>query len=152
MGLIRSATALDAAPVRALLGQLGYTVDVSFVEGRLSSLPTDPLPTDPLPTDPLTQVLVIEADGVVVGVASLHAFDLFHQPGRIGRITTFVIDAAARGRGEGTALLAAVDAWFRRVGCVRAEVTSGDHRSAAHAFYESRGYLPEERRFLKRFE
>jgi hypothetical protein len=33
-----------------------------------------------------------------------------------------------------------------------AEVTSGDHRTGAHAFYQAHGYAPEERHFLKRYD
>lgn len=142
MGTVRSARVDDAVQIRGLLWQLGYEVDLSLVEDRLT------LPQ----SDPLTEVLVVESDGLVVAVASLHAFDLFHQRGRIGRITSFAVDTAVRGRGEGAALLKAADSWFRRAGCVRGEVTSGDHRPAAHAFYESQGWLPDERRFLKRFD
>jgi GNAT superfamily N-acetyltransferase len=97
-------------------------------------------------------VLVAEATDLVVGAATLHSFDLFHQSGRIGRITSFVVDTSVRGAGVGSLLLAAADDFFRRAGCIRAEVTSGDHRPEAHAFYEANGYLLDERRFLKRYE
>lgn len=32
---------------------------------------------------------------------------------------------------------------------IKSEVTSGDHRKEAHAFYESCGYARDERRFIK---
>lgn len=142
MGTVRTARIDDAVRIRDLLGQLGYETSSSFVEDRLSLSQNDLL----------TEVLVGESGGFVVAVASLHAFDLFHRPGRIGRITAFVVDASARGKGMGSVLLKAADSWFRHNGCVRAEVTSGDHRPAAHAFYEFHGYQPDERRFLKRFD
>jgi hypothetical protein len=34
-------------------------------------------------------------------------------------------------------------------GCIRVEVTSGDHRPDAHAFYERMGYKSDCRRFIK---
>lgn len=95
--------------------------------------------------------LVAEEDAKVIAVASLHVFELFHQPGLIGRITSFVVDASARRKGVGSKLLAAADEFFRGVGCIRAEVTSGEHRSDAHTFYISQGYAADERRFLKRY-
>jgi GNAT superfamily N-acetyltransferase len=88
----------------------------------------------------------------VVGLASLHILELFHEAGRLGRITSFVVDVNSRKQGVGKALVAAADEFFRRSGCVRAEVSSGNHRLAAHVFYASQGYVPEECRFLKRFD
>lgn len=142
MTTIRSACRDDAPRICELLVQLGYPADLSHVAQRPASLEADPS----------SAVLVAERGGAVLGVISLHAFDLFHQAGRIGRITALVVDAAVQRAGVGSALLAAADAFFRGVGCIRAEVTSGDHRAGAHAFYASRGYLPDERRFLKRFD
>jgi hypothetical protein len=34
-------------------------------------------------------------------------------------------------------------------GCVRIEITSGEHRAGAHAFYEAIGYKQDSRRFIK---
>jgi GNAT superfamily N-acetyltransferase len=34
-------------------------------------------------------------------------------------------------------------------GCSRIEITSGDHRPDAHAFYEAIGYFQDCRRFIK---
>jgi len=96
-------------------------------------------------------VPLAEVDGCMAGVISLHVLELFHAEGRIGRITSLVVDAGHRGRGIGEALVDAADRFFTGQGCVRAEVTSGDHRTAAHAFYAAQGYAPDERRFLKRY-
>lgn len=142
MTTIRSARHDDAPRIRELLAQLGYPADLTHVAQRLTSLKDDST----------SAVLVAEMDGIVFGVISLHAFDLFHQAGRIGRVTALVVDATSQRKSIGTSLLAAADEFFRRVGCIRAEVTSGEHRAGAHAFYESRGYLSDERRFLKRYD
>ena len=139
---VRPARPEDGSRIRELLAQLGYAADPSHVEQRLETMEKSGTDT----------VLVAETGGAVIGVASLHSFDLFHQPGRIGRITSFVVDASVRGEGAGKLLLAAADEFFRSVGCIRSEVTSGDHRPAAHAFYEANGYVPDERRFLKRYD
>ncbi len=96
-------------------------------------------------------VLVAENKGIIAGVISLHVTELFHAAGRIGRITALVIASDKRGGGVGRLLTEAADAFFRSTGCVRAEVTSGDHRPEAHAFYEAQGYMPDERRFMKRY-
>lgn len=137
----RSARLDDAPHIRELLAQLGYAADLSHVQQKLRAVAEST-------TD---AVLVAEAENSVVGVASLHSFDLFHEPGRIGRITAFVVDAAVRGSGVGSLLLAAADDFFQRAGCIRTEVTSGDHRPDAHSFYEANGYASDERRFLKQY-
>jgi hypothetical protein len=48
-------------------------------------------------------------------------------------------------------LVDAADQLFISSGCIRAEVTSGDQRPEAHAFYQAQGYMPNERRFIKRY-
>lgn len=138
---IRSAVAADAAAIAGLMGQLGYEASEALVVRKLAILAAQAG----------DNVLLAEVDGRVAGVISLHVLELFHAEGRIGRITSLVVDAGQRGRGVGEALVAAADRFFTGQGCVRAEVTSGDHRPAAHAFYAAQGYAPDERRFLKRY-
>ena len=83
---------------------------------------------------------------------SLHVFELFHQVERIGRITSLVICESARGKGGGSMLVYEADAFFQRLNCVRAEVTSGEHRALAHEFYQNQGYAADERRLVKRYQ
>ena len=52
-------------------------------------------------------------------------------------------------RGVGRALVAAVERWAWSVSARRLQVTSGDHRPGAHAFYQAVGYALDERRFVK---
>jgi len=49
-------------------------------------------------------------------------------------------------------LVSAADAFFTEQLCVRAEVTSSDHRIQAHIFYQQQGYAIDERRFVKRYD
>jgi len=94
-------------------------------------------------------VFVAESALRVVGLLSFHCIPLFHADGSLGRITSMVVAPAWRGRGIGRLLVAVAEefAWTR--GCSRVEVTSGDHRSDAHAFYEQIGYQLDCRRFIK---
>jgi GNAT superfamily N-acetyltransferase len=66
-----------------------------------------------------------------------------------GAITSFVIAPSYRRGGIGRSLVSAVEEFAWDHGCTRAEVTSGDHRSDAHEFYERLGYRPVSRRFIK---
>ncbi len=138
---IRTAEVADAPAIAALMVQLGYEAGAVLIARKLGILAANAGDC----------VLLAEVDGAVAGVISLHVVELFHAEGRIGRITSLVVDSEHRGNGVGEALAGAADRFFTEQGCVRAEVTSGDHRPAAHAFYETQGYAPDERRFMKRY-
>lgn len=139
---ILPATIDDADSIAALMHQLGYPTTKALVQIKLAAFAGRAM----------DRVLVAREDGSVVGVISLHVQDLFHQEGCLGRITSFVINERARGRGVGGMLVRAADDFFVASGCRRAEVTSGDHRPMAHAFYQQQGYQEDERRFVKHFQ
>ena len=138
---VRDAEPQDAIDISRLLGQLGYKASPDQVLEKLRLLTASPS----------DRVLVATHPDHLVGCISLHTMELFHAPGRLGRITALVVADAARRVGVGSALVQAGEEYFRSRECVRAEVTSGDHRPEAHRFYEALGYTLDERRFLKRF-
>jgi GNAT superfamily N-acetyltransferase len=136
---IRFALPDDAPAVALLVRQLGYDVESRLIRDKL----------DQFGESARDAVIVAEADGSLLGEISLHVMKLFHQQGRLGRITSLVVDRSRRGTGIGRQLIEAADAYFVTRGCVRAEVASADHREMAHVFYDSNGYAPEGRRFVK---
>ena len=138
--LIRSATIADAAAIAGLVNQLGYETGADLIGHKL----------DVLSWSADEAVLLAVVNEQVAGCRSAHAHELFHVPGRLGGITSMVVDADARGRGVGRALVDEAMAFFRARGCIRVEVTSGDHRPGAHAFYQSVGFIVDERRFVKK--
>jgi N-acetylglutamate synthase-like GNAT family acetyltransferase len=138
---IRLAETSDASKIAELLAELGYVASPALVISKITVLAGSPNDL----------VLVAENENVIAGVISLHVTELFHTAGRIGRITGLVIASDKRGEGVGKLLVEAADAFFRSTSCVRAEVTSGDHRPEAHMFYQAQGYLADERRFVKRY-
>ncbi|MEX3629108.1 MAG: GNAT family N-acetyltransferase [Burkholderia sp.] len=136
---IREARPADAPAISALLHQLGYEAGPALVHGKLVALAGSAADA----------VLVAAIDGEVAGCISLHALPLFHAEGRLGRITSLVVDQGRRSRGIGAALMAAAAAWFETAGCVKTEVTSGDHRADAHRFYACHGYARDGQRLSR---
>jgi N-acetylglutamate synthase-like GNAT family acetyltransferase len=142
MVTIRQALSTDAVRIAKLLVQIAWSATPELVERKLSVLGKSLMDV----------VLVAENPDGIVGVVSLHVFELFHAEGRLGRITSLVVDATSRGEGVGKFLMEAFDRYFLEAGCIRTEVTSREHRKEAHAFYQANGYQSDERRFLKRYE
>lgn len=137
--LIRQANIFDAAAVQRLLIQLGYPgLDEAGVAQKLGDY-----------ASPAYHLLVSETNGLVTGFIALHTFDIFHSPGKIGRITAFCVDEQVRGTGVGTRLMEAAEAWFAAQGCTKLEVTSNARRTATHAFYLNKGWTEDSRRFVK---
>lgn len=137
---MRIAVPDDAAAIASCLAELGYGTTEELVLERLrnfSACADD-------------KAFVVEgADGCILGVASAHRLPLFHVSGYLVRITALAVSKAAQGAGLGRMLVTAVESWAWGAGARRIEVTSGDHRPAAHAFYQAVGYAIDERRFVK---
>jgi GNAT superfamily N-acetyltransferase len=136
---IRDAELSDAVSLVKLIHQLGYSILPNAVGARIADLAESPF----------DRVLIAEADGDVSGILSMHLIPMFHASGYYGRITALVVLEAKRGQGIGTRLVEEAENWAWSQGCTKIEVTSGDHRTESHRFYESRGYRCDIRRFLK---
>jgi N-acetylglutamate synthase-like GNAT family acetyltransferase len=136
---VRRAEFRDTKEISDLMTQLGYDATSSLLDKKLTEFSTSPIDA----------VFVAEVHGTITGCISCHITSLFHQEGSAGRITSLVIDQEKRGMGVGKLLVSEAEAFFHLHGCVKSEVTSGDHRPEAHVFYKSCGYKQDERRFLK---
>ncbi|GLS17920.1 N-acetyltransferase [Labrys miyagiensis] len=121
------------------MAQLGYEAPADLITRKIELLQAS--------SDDAVFVAVL--DTAIAGCLSAHAFELFHAEGRFGRITSLVADEDVRGAGVGRALVERALVFFREAGCIRAEVTSGDHRAGAHAFYKSVGFKEDNRRFIQ---
>jgi GNAT superfamily N-acetyltransferase len=127
--MIRPATVTDAAAMASLSDQLGYPAEPAEIRERLSDI---------LSRDGHA-VFVAEEGGAVTG--------WIHVAGRrlveieaFAEIGGLVVDAARRGRGIGTQLLKAAEAWSSRMGYATLRVRSNMFREDAHRFYEQRGF------------
>lgn len=119
--------------------ELGYRVTGESIQTKLAMIRES--------TDDAVLVAVTGTD--VVGCISLHAMLMFHVQGKLGRITSLVVTSHVRSQGVGAALLEAAHRWFELAGCTKFELTSGDQRARAHAFYESHGYRRGGQRFSR---
>jgi len=136
---IRRIAPSDIPGSAALLAELGYPTSDAALTQRL----------DAIAANSDDAVFIAEDEGIVLGLVSVHSFEMIHRAGRLGRITALVVAASARGRGVGSELLGAAEKHLRAKGCVKLEVTSGEQRSSAHDFYAARGYREERVRFTK---
>jgi GNAT superfamily N-acetyltransferase len=126
---IRLATADDAEAIAALFTDEGYPAGPSDIVERLTRF-----------ASPHSQVLVAEHDGAILGFIAIHAMPRFEHDDRIVRILALVVDAGARERGVGRALMAQAERIATELGAAFIEITAGHHRPEARHLYESTGY------------
>jgi GNAT superfamily N-acetyltransferase len=127
--MIRPARTTDA--IHPLLEELGYPQhDPAATTARLRTWINNPA----------GEVYVAEADQQLVGVIAVHLIPFFEREGTWARIVALVVSSQARRQGVGTHLLKAAENFATTHDCLRIEVTSANHRSPAHTFYESHGY------------
>ena len=126
---IRPATAEDAESIATLFTDEGYPAGATDIVERLARFASDH-----------SRVLVAEHEDVLLGFVAVHALPRFEHDDRILRILALVVDAGARERGVGKALMAEAERVAQELGCAFLEVTAGHHRPEARRLYESLGY------------
>ena len=91
--------------------------------------------------DPRQQLLVLEADGRIVGsLALILVPNLSHQGRPYAIVENVVVDEAERGGGFGEVLMRHAIDEARRAGCYKLSLTSNRQRADAHRFYERLGF------------
>ncbi|HZE39770.1 MAG TPA: GNAT family N-acetyltransferase [Stackebrandtia sp.] len=129
---IRPVHPTDAPAVNELLGQLGYPqVDVAATETRILAWSDDPS----------SAAFAAGFGDELVGVVAVHVCPFFERDGSWARVVALVVSDRARGQGVGGKLMSVAESFAAGRGCARMEVTSSDHREAAHGFYQNRGYI-----------
>jgi len=126
---LRPATTDDAEAIAALFTDEGYPAGPSDIDARLARF-----------GPPDGAVIVAEHEGALLGFVAAHALPRFEHGDSIVRILALVVDAGARERGVGRALIAAVERMGAERGAAFVELTAGHHRPDARHLYESLGY------------
>jgi GNAT superfamily N-acetyltransferase len=127
--VLRPAQPGDAPAIAALFTDEGYPAGPSDIVARLGHFDT-----------PASQVIVAEHDETILGFIAVHAMARFEHDDQIVRILALVVDAGARERGVGRALMAEAERFGRALGAAFVEVTAGHRRPEARHLYESLGY------------
>ena len=138
--LVRNAAGSDAGVIATLLTELGYPASTDFAAERLAFFDADLS----------SRLQVADAAGEVVGLVATHVVPRLDGELLSCRIVDVVVAPDYRRRGVGRALLGAAEEEARQRGARRLDLSSGDWRPDAHAFYERLGFESFSRGFVKR--
>jgi len=125
----RRAEPTDAGSIATMFTDEGYPAGPSDIVARLDHFATDD-----------AQVIVAEHDAALLGFIAIQVIPRFEHDDRIVRILALVVDAGARERGVGRALMHEAERIGRERGAAFVEITAGHHRPEARHMYESLGY------------
>jgi GNAT superfamily N-acetyltransferase len=137
---VRSYEPSDAQALAQLLSEMGYAASAQEAEEYARAFGTNP---------GATLVVAVE-DGAVVGIAAASVVPRLDAERLSCRITDLVVAAPSRRRGIGRALLAEIETWARQVGATRLDLSTGDWRDDAHAFYDPLGFSDNARALVRR--
>lgn len=137
---LRSASAIDADDVAALLSEMGYPCSQAEARERIRVI-----------VDNDRQALVLaRSAGRVCGLVALDFMYYLPLGSTTCRITALVVTSDAQGNGLGRQLLKEAERRARFAGAARLELASGSQRADAHAFYNACGFSDGTLRFIKR--
>ncbi len=135
---LRDARPADAPRLAELIGELGHEVDAKVVRKNLGPLRT----ADEIP-------ILATLGKEVVGLCGIHRMRALHRDRLVGRVNILIVTKAAQGQGIGRMLLEEAERRLRKLGCGRVEITVGEERDDAQAFYRHLGYERTTIRFQK---
>jgi len=116
--------------------------------GQLRERDEDPVPDayyeafEQIDGDPRHQLIVVEAQGEVVGALQLTMLPyLTHQGGTRAQIEAVRVDRRYRSRGVGQVLFEWAIEQARQAGCRLVQLTTNAEREDAHRFYTRLGFV-----------
>ena len=129
----------DSARVAPLVSALGYPTSPEQMHRRLESILSD--------SDYLT---IVACDGEdIVGFAGARVGLLYENDRCYGQIMALAVASDRQRQGVGRMLLQALESALMGREVSVLVVTSGNHRTGAHGFYERNGYTWTGRRYKK---
>jgi GNAT superfamily N-acetyltransferase len=137
---LRDAKPADAPRLAELIGELGHEVDAKVVRKNLG-------PLGEANETPIVATLGKE----VVGLCGIHRMRALHRDRLVGRVNILIVTKSAQGQGIGRMLVEEAERRLKKLGCGRIEITVGEERDAAQAFYRHLGYERTTIRFQKIF-
>lgn len=137
---LRDARPADAPRLAELIGELGHEADAKVVRKNLGPLRS----ADETP-------IVATLGKEVVGLCGIHRMLALHRDRLVGRVNILIVTKSAQGQGIGRMLLEEAERRLRKLGCGRIEITVGEERHTAQAFYRHLGYERTTIRFQKIF-
>ena len=136
---IREATIADSDQIAQLVSDLGYRTTSSQMHRRLESILRD--------HD--YQTLVACDGDQIVGFIGTRIGPLYESDELYGQIMALAVASARQRGGIGRLLMQSAETILVQRGARVSVVTSGNHRTDAHAFYEKNGYTFTGRRYKK---
>jgi ribosomal protein S18 acetylase RimI-like enzyme len=142
---VRIATTADAEHVARLVSVLGYPTSPAHMCKRLESILSDEDYTTLVACD------ACDADQSdrVVGFVGTRVGPLYENDGLGGQIVALAVAPEYQRQGIGRMLMREAESMLIARGVISLFLTSGNHRSDAHAFYERHGYAFTGRRYKK---
>jgi GNAT superfamily N-acetyltransferase len=105
-----------------------------------------------LAADPQSRAIVAEVDGEVAGLIATHLVPRIEEDAPSCRVIGVVVSQRRRRAGVGRKLMAAAEDEALAHGARRLDLSSGDWRADAHAFYERVGFERRAQAFIKRLD
>lgn len=140
--VVRDASGGDARAVARLLVEMGYPTTREAAAAHIERFARDHASR--------LQVADLRGAEQVVGLVATHIVPRLDDDAFTCRVTDIVVALAQRRTGIGSALLAAAELDARRAGAPRLDLSSGDWRPDAHAFYIRHGFETRARSFTER--
>ena len=137
---VRDSAQTDADGVAALLADMGYPTSAEAAAAHIARYRDDPA----------SRLQVADTANGLVGLVATHIVPRLDDDRFSCRITDIVVSASCRRSGIGSALMAAAEAEARRHGATRLDLSSGEWRADAYAFYARMGFETPSRGFTKR--
>ncbi len=86
------------------------------------------------------EILVLEADGRIIGMLSLLYTVSTFMGGRAALLEDMIIDPAFRGQGLGSLLLSEAIAYAKQGGCLRVTLLTDSGNIGAQRYYQKQGF------------